>query len=47
MRLLQGLGFKVTVPLKQIEYWAYGDLVILYPKPYSIYVLNGDYRCRV
>ena len=24
------------VPLKQIEYGVYGDLVIMYPKPYSI-----------
>ena len=26
------------VPLKWIEYGVYGDLVIMYPKPYSIYL---------
>ena len=26
------------VPRKHIEYWVYGDLIIIYPKPYSIYV---------
>ena len=26
------------VPLKQIEYGVYGDLIIRYPKPYSIYL---------
>ena len=26
------------VPLKQIEYGVYGDLIIIYPKPYSIYL---------
>ena len=31
-----GLGF--IVPVKQIEYGVYGDLIILYPKPYSIYL---------
>ena len=25
------------VPLKKIEYGVYGDLIIIYPKPYSIY----------
>ena len=24
--------------LKQIEYGVYGDLIIIYPKPYSIYL---------
>ena len=35
-----GLGFRVTVtvPLKQTEYGAYGDLIITYPKLYSIYL---------
>ena len=28
----------LIVPLKQIEYWVYGDLIIVYPKPYSIYL---------
>ena len=26
------------VPLKQIEYGVYGDFIIIYPKPYSIYL---------
>ena len=26
------------VPLKYIEYGVYGDLIIIYPKPYSIYL---------
>ena len=26
------------IPLKYIEYGVYGDLVILYPQPYSIYL---------
>ena len=26
------------VPLKQIEYGVYGDLITTYPKPYSIYL---------
>ena len=30
---LQGI-----VPLKSIEYGVYGDLVIIYPKPYSVYL---------
>ena len=25
------------VPVKQIEYGVYGDLIIVYPKPYWIY----------
>ena len=25
-------------PLKWIEYGVYGDLIIMYPKPYSIYI---------
>ena len=29
------------VPLKYIEYGVYGDLIIKYPKPYSIY-LRGN-----
>ena len=27
-----------TAPLKYIEYGVYGDLIIIYPKPYSIYL---------
>ena len=27
-----------TVPLKYIQYGVYGDLIIIYPKPYSIYL---------
>ena len=26
------------VPLKEIEHGVYGDLVIIYPRPYSIYL---------
>ena len=26
------------VPLKQIEYGVYGDLIVIYSKPYSIYL---------
>ena len=26
------------VPLKNLEYGVFGDLVIIYPKPYPIYV---------
>ena len=37
------LGSAFIIPLKQIEYGVYGDLVIMYPKPYSIYS-RGDYR---
>ena len=29
---------KHIVPLKQIEYRVYGDLITIYPKPYSIYL---------
>ena len=25
-------------PLKKIEYGVYGELIIIYPKPYSIYL---------
>ena len=32
---VQGSGFKV--PLKYMKYRVPGDLIILYPKPYSIY----------
>ena len=31
-------GEGVLIPLKQIEYGAYGNLVIIYPNPYSIYL---------
>ena len=34
-------GFMVT--LKYIEYGVYGDLIVIYPKPYSIY-LRGTVR---
>ena len=36
------LGFRVIVPLKWIEYGVYGSLVIIFPKPYSIF-LRGLY----
>ena len=28
----------VIVPLKQMKYAVYGDLIRIYPKPYSIYL---------
>ena len=31
------LRFLCVVPLEYIEYEVYGDLTIIYPKPYSIY----------
>ena len=34
-----GLGY--ILPLKYIEYEVYGDLILVYPKPYSIYFLRG------
>ena len=41
--MLQGLGLHVqgvrsTVPFKKIGYGAYRDLVIIHPKPWSIYL---------
>ena len=41
---VRGLG--CVVLLKYIEYGVYGDLIILYPKPYSIY-LRGTIGFRV
>ena len=41
LRPLWSLEF--IVPLKQVEYGVYGDLIIIRPKPYSIY-LKGVYR---
>ena len=35
--------FRVIAPLKKIEYGVYGDLIVIYPKPSSIYLM-GDYR---
>ena len=32
---IEGLRFKS--PFKQIEYGVYGDFILIYPKPYSIY----------
>ena len=32
-----GCPLKVKSPLKEIEYGVNGDLIIMYPKPYSIY----------
>ena len=34
------------VLLKWIEYGVHGDLIIIYPKPYSVY-LRGTIRSRV
>ena len=36
------------VPLKQMEYRVYGDLIMIYPKPYSIYLRGtiGSKICR-
>ena len=33
---IEGLGS--IAPLKYIEYGVYGDLIIIYPKPFSIYL---------
>ena len=30
--IILGLGLKVIVPLKKMEYGLYGDLIIIYPK---------------
>ena len=32
---------KRIVPFKYIEHGVYGDLIIIYPKPYSIYLTGG------
>ena len=34
--LILNIHNMVIVPLKQIEYGIHGDLIIIYPKPYSI-----------
>ena len=36
-----GLGWGLIVPLKKIEHGLYGDLIMIYPKPYSIYAKGG------
>ena len=38
------IGLQIIVPLTYIEYGVYGDLIILDPKPYSIY-LRGAITC--
>ena len=35
---MKGLGFRVIVPPKWIEYGVYGDLIVICPKPYSIHL---------
>ena len=40
---VQGTRFRVRVPLRYIEYWVYGDLITIYPMPYSI-DLRGTVR---
>ena len=37
MRLRDGV-FGLIVPLKQIEYGVDGDFIVIYPKPYFIYL---------
>ena len=38
---------RFIVPLKQIDYGVYGDLITIYPKPYSIYFRGTiSYRRR-
>ena len=32
------LNLEAIVPLNYIEYGVYGDLIMMYPKPYSIYL---------
>ena len=41
------IGF--IVPLKWIDYGVYADLILIYPKPYSIYLRGtiGFLRFRV
>ena len=39
----KGITSKLIVPIKQIEDGIYGDLIIIYPEPYSIY-LGGGYK---
>ena len=34
----QGLEIQVIVPLQKIEYGVYGDVIIIHPKPFSIYL---------
>ena len=29
---------ELILPLKEIEYGVYGDLILMYPTPYSIYL---------
>ena len=43
LRLLQQ---ESIVPLKYVECGVYGDLIMIYPKPYSIY-LRGTVGLRV
>ena len=43
---LMGNNFRVYSPLESIEYGVYGDLNIIYPKTYSIY-LRGTIGLRV
>ena len=38
--------FRVVVPRKSMEYGVYGDLIMRYPKPYSVY-LRGTIGVRV
>ena len=35
---IYGLGFGVYSPPSVDRIWAYGDLVVIYTKPYSIYL---------
>ena len=41
------LMVETIVPLKWIEYGAYVDLIIVHPKPYSIYLIKGGYSHKV
>ena len=36
-RKVMGGNSSVIVPLKWIEHGVYGDLIIIYPRPYSMY----------
>ena len=37
----------LIIPLKKIEYGVYGGLIIIYPKPYYIYLRGTIYLYKV
>ena len=38
---------KAPLALKQVKYGVYGDLILIYPKPYSIYLRGTIYYGKV